>query len=58
MSKCNFCHPKKKPSQFICGQIRHMWGTIIYSFQRTSEKDEREHFPTVSRQRRKTLELG
>lgn len=48
MSQCNVCLSGKQLPQFICGQIRPVWGTITYSFQRTSERDEKEHFPALS----------
>lgn len=48
MSKCGVSLSKKQLSQLLCGLIRPMWETITYSFQKTSERDEREHLSTLS----------
>lgn len=71
MSKCNVCLSEKQLSQLICGRIRLMWETIIfiltitvlqlenyYSFQKTSARDEREHFPTLPGLREKHQSLA
>lgn len=47
MSKSVSPSQKKQLSQLLCGLIRPMWETMFYSFQKTSERDERGHLPTL-----------